>query len=177
MIIAFFPCVRFEDQILLHFRGQSYGLKNSTMKQKMEYCMQLMQETHRNYDLVNKMFLVCMDRGLRLVMENPYSEQHFLRRYWCYPATIIDKDRRNDGDYYAKPTQYWFLNFNPKNNILFEPIEYNDLGVKDAIRTITKKDYEKIGAKNKTVARSMIHPTYANRFIRKYLIEEEEVSG
>ena len=132
--------------------------------------MQLMQELKHNYDLVNKMFIVCIDKGIKLIMENPYSEQHFLRRYWCFLPKIIDKDRRKNGDYYAKPTQYWFLNFEPKQNLVFEPISYNEIGCKDPIRLMKKEDYEKTGAKSKKTARSMIHPDYANRFIRQYIL-------
>lgn len=170
LILAFFPCIRFENQIMLSFRGQLYGMKDWDYKQKMKYDMDLMTELKSNYDMVNKLFIMCMDRNLKLVMENPFSEEHFLRRYWCYPPSIIDKDRRDNGDYYAKPTQYWFLNCEPKNNFIFEAITYNHLGVKDANRFMKKEDYAKTGAKSKKVARSMIHPDYANRFIRQYLI-------
>ena len=170
IVLAFFPCIRFEDQILLGFRGQQYQQKKWSLKQKMEYDMQLMQELKHNYDLVNKMFIVCIDKGIKLIMENPYSEQHFLRRYWCFLPKIIDKDRRKNGDYYAKPTQYWFLNFEPKQNLVFEPISYNEIGCKDPIRLMKKEDYEKTGAKSKKTARSMIHPDYANRFIRQYIL-------
>jgi hypothetical protein len=112
-----------------------------------------------------------MDKGLKLVMENPYSQEHFLRRYWCYPPSIIDKDRRESGDYFAKPTQYWFLNCEPKDNLIFEPITYNHLETADAIREMRSEAYEKVGASNRKVARSMIHPDYANRFIRQHLID------
>ena len=109
-------------------------------------------------------------------MENPYSEEHFLRRYWCYPAAIIDKDRRDNGDYYAKPTQYWFVNIEPKCNFLFEPIPYNAIEVKefkrDAWRSRRTSDWKQTGATNTKTARSMIHPDYANRFIRQYILEE-----
>lgn len=142
-------------------------------RMKMLNCMRLLEEVKHNYDLVNKLFITCMDRKLRLVMENPYSEEHFLRRYWCYPPSIIDKDRRRNGDVFKKPTQYWFLNIEPKNNLVFEPLDYVDFYVKDANRMMRKEDYDKIGAKTKKQARSMIHPQYANRFIRQYLIDEE----
>ena len=170
LILAFFPCIRFENQIMLFFRGQAYQQKKWTLEQKMQYDMDLLDEVNTMYKYVNYMFIVCMRKGLKLVMENPYSEEHFLRRYWCYQATIIDKDRRANGDYYKKPTQYWFLNCEPKNNILLEAIPYNAIDCKDAIRMMSKEDYEKTGAKNKKTARSMIHPDYANRFIRQYLI-------
>lgn len=171
IILAFFPCIRFENQVMLFFRGQAAQQNKWTLEQKMTYDMDLLDEVNSMYKYVNYLFIVCMRKGLRLVMENPYSEEHFLRRYWCYPSSIIDKDRRDNGDYYAKPTQYWFLNCEPKNNLLWEAIPYNSIEVKDAIRLMTKKDYEKTGAKNKKQARSMIHPDYASRFIRQYLID------
>lgn len=173
MILAFFPCVRFENQVMLWFRGQNYAQRKWTLERKLQYDMKLMDELRDLYHIVNTLFLVCIQKGLRLVMENPYSEEHFLRRYWCYLPAIIDRDRRQDGDYYKKPTQYWFLNIEPKNNLLFEAVPDNAIGTKDTIKTMSKEQYGKTGAKTAKVARSMIHPQYANRFIRKYLIEEQ----
>ena len=173
LILAFFPCVRFENQIMLSFRGQKHGMESWSIRQKMEHDMKLLSEVKHMYDLVNKMFIVCMDKGLKLVMENPYSEEHFLRRYWCFQPSIIDKDRRINGDYFKKPTQYWFLNIEPKNNLVFEPLEHFDFDSSDRIRLMTKEDADKIGAKTIKQARSMIHPQYANRFIRQYLINEK----
>lgn len=173
MIFAFFPCTRFENQVMLSFRGQAKQFKNWTMRMKIEYDMGLIDELHRNYLLVCKMFITCIDRGLKLIMENPYSEEHFLRRYWCYPASIIDKDRRDNGDYYAKPTQYWFVGCEPKYNFLMEPIKYNSLDLPQWEKR-KKSDYLRTGAKDIKTARSMIHPDYANRFIRQYIIDESE---
>ena len=173
LILAFFPCIRFENQIMLWFRGQSHSQRDWSMEKKMVFDMDLLDEVSQMYKLVNKLFILCMRKGLKLVMENPYSEEHFLRRYWCYLPEIIDKDRRDNGDYYKKPTQYWFVNCKPKNNLVFEPITYNAIDCKDPIRLMNKEHYEKTGAKTKKEARSMIHPDYANRFIRQYLIEQE----
>ena len=171
LILAFFPCVRFENQIMLFFRGQAYQQRDMSLENKMVYDMDLLDEVNEMYKLVNQMFIICIRKNLRLVMENPYSEEHFLRRYWCYLPSIIDKDRREDGDYFKKPTQYWFLNCKPKNNLLWEMLPYNAIECKDPIRLMLKEDYEKTGANSKKTARSMIHPQYANRFIRKYLID------
>ena len=174
VILAFFPCVRFENQIMLWFRGQNNAQKNWSYKEKMQYDMKLLEEVKENYYAVNKLFILCMDRGLKLIMENPYSEEHFLRRYWCYPPAIIDRDRRDNGDYYAKPTQYWFVGFEPKQNILWEPIQYNHLGEKDAIERLNSSMFpEHWGKISYKTARSMIHPDYANRFIRQYILEEQ----
>lgn len=134
----------------------------------MEFCMKLLSEVKEMYDLVNKMFIICKRRNLKIVMENPFSEEHFLRRYWCITPKIIDKDRRERGDYYPKPTQYWFLNTEPKNNFIFEVVNDNSLKIKNAIANVSGKD---LGVNSTKTARSMIHPDYANRFIREYLID------
>lgn len=158
---------------MLSFRGQAKQFKKWDMSEKIKYDMQLIDELRENYITVCKLFLICLKRGLRLIMENPYSKEHFLVRYWCFPAQIIDTDRRENGDYYAKPTQYWFVNCKPKNNLLWEAITYNAIGGKDAIRTINRSDYEEhFGSVSQKTARSMIHPDYANRFIRQYVLDE-----
>ena len=80
--------------------------------------------------------------------------------------TIIDKDRTRNGDYYKKPTQYWFINCNPKNNLVFEPLEYVET------KNIEKQKGTEITSRK--TERSLMHPQYANRFIRQYLIDESE---
>lgn len=170
LIFAFFPCIRFENQIMLSFRGQKHGMESWTEKQKMLNCMKLQGEVTEMYNLVNKLFIICMDRNLKLILENPYSEEHYLRRYWCCQPTIIDTDRRERGDYFKKPTQYWFVNCEPKYNFIFEALNYNAIDFKDPIRKVCNEVTKFVGAPNNKVARSMIHPDYANRFIREYIL-------
>lgn len=98
-----------------------------------------------------------------------HSSNHYLVKYWAIPYTILDKDRTLNGDYYKKPTQYWFINYKPKNNFIFEPIEY----VEQKKITALKKD----GGVNDTVERSMLHPQYANRFIREFILEGSDNNG
>lgn len=179
LIIAFFPCIRFENQIMLFFRGQSKQQKHWTSIQKMEHCMKLQHELTHMYELVNKLFIICIRRGLKLIVENPYSEEHYLRRYWCLPATIIDKDRRIRGDYFRKPTQFWFVNCEPKHNFIFEAQNLNVIQHKgsDSVRWISSGVMAReTGIKcSQKVARSMIHKDYANRFIREFILDEEQL--
>ena len=153
-------------QILINFRGQNYGMKNWSIEKKILNCMRLQTELTEMYLLINKLFLICMKKKLKLIVENPYSEEHYLRRYWCYPPSIIDKDRRTEGDYYKKPTQYWFVNFEPKNNLVMGSYN-NAIDCKDPIKKMKKEHAEVMGAKS----RSMIHPQYAENFIKKYILE------
>ena len=145
-------------------------MKNWKNEQKMQYDMKLIDELRDMYLLINKLFIVCMRKEIKMIVENPYSEEHFLRRYWCLPPTMIDRDRRERGDYYKKPTQYWFINRKPSNNLILEAMPQNAIDCKDSIRTMHSDDWQVTGAKNRKAARSMIHPDYANRFIREFII-------
>ena len=160
LIIAFFPCVRFEDQIQMHFRGTATQMKNWTDEKKLENDLKLHKELSNLYELVTKLAIVCLRRKIPLVIENPYSTTHYLVKYWAIPATIIDMDRTIRGDCYKKPTQYWFIGLKPKQNMVLEAYTINN-------KKIIKQVH------NKT-ERSLIAPEYANRFIREFILEENK---
>lgn len=160
LILAFFPCTRFEAQVLLWFRGENYGQKGWDDIKKLEYDLKIHDELADNYELITKLALLVLRKNLKMVFENPASDQHYLTRYWCLKPSIIDKDRRSNGDIYKKPTQYWFIGFKPHQNLVFEPLDYVESKVIE-----NEHDQRK---------RSEIHPQYANRFIRQYLIDERK---
>ncbi len=157
-ILAFFPCVRFEDQAIMNLKAVNSGLKNYTLEQKLEYGLKHHRELSKNYELINKLTIICIRKNVPLIIENPYSEQHYLVRYWHIKSKVIDKDRTLNGDNFKKPTQYWFINCEPKNNFVFEPLQQVE---------------RKIVDKCNTVERSLIHPQYARRFIKEYILESE----
>ena len=165
LILAFFPCTRFEAQIIINFRGESGGFKNWTDIQKLEYDLQAHKELSHNYALITKLAIVVLKKGLRMVFENPMTEQHYLTRYWCLKPAVKDYNRRENGDYMIKPTQYWFIGFEPKFNLVFEPIDYVEFRLHAKMRA---KD-----GRSAQERRSEISPQYANRFIRQYLIDAE----
>lgn len=135
-------------------------------KEKWKY-IELQNELTELYVLLCKLVIVAIRKGLQLVIENPYTQPHYLTTYWCIQPTIIDKDRTENGDYYKKPTQYWFINCKPKYNVIFEPIEYVPL---KTISKVKKQDGVSVQTQ-----RSMIHPQYARRFIKEFLIDDKEV--
>lgn len=155
-ILAFFPCTRFEDYAALNARCDNAGMKDWSDYDKLHYSMHWQWELFDYFMCINKLVLVCLERKIPCVIENPYSPQHYLTRYWCLKPAVIDKNRRLNGDWYKKPTQYWFIGCEPKQNFLFEPIEY-----------VEKKIIEN---ERNQVERSMIHPQYANRFLRTYIL-------
>lgn len=124
-ILAFFPCVRFENQIELHFRGTCNLLRKWSDEQKLEYDLKLHRELDLMYETITKLAIVCIRKKIPLIIENPYSTTHYLVKYWAIPSKIVDKDRTLRGDYYEKPTQYWFINCEPKYNMIFEAYSWN----------------------------------------------------
>lgn len=165
LIVAFFPCTRFEAKIPLGFRGEMYQQKNWDTVSKLKYSMKLHEELHELYELISMMVCVCIEKELRLIIENPYTQPHYLTTYWCIRPTLIDHDRSQNGDYYKKPTQYWFVNCEPETNFIFEPIENVETYVVDG-----KRNRDDI---SKKVERSLMHPQYANRFIRQKIIDDK----
>lgn len=143
----------------MHFRGDSFQQKNSSDIEKLEKDLELHKELHYLYSLITKLSIICLKKKIPLIIENPYSSQHYLNRYWCMTPKIIDKDRSYNGDYFKKPTQYFFIGCEPKDNFIFEGLEI-----------VQRKKISKISNK---VERSIIHPQYARRFIQTYILEEE----
>lgn len=112
------------------------------------------------YQLISKLCCVCIERNLKLIIENPYG-QNYLEKFFPIKSKIIDLDRSKNGDYFKKPTQYWFINSEPKNKLLFEP-------------RILRNNLKKISDSHNKVERSLISSEYANRFIRQYILDLEK---
>ena len=123
LILAFFPCTKFETQIPLHFKGEARQQRNWTDIQKLEYDMKLHDELHELYELLCMICVVVIRKDLKMIIENPSMPPHYLTTYWCMKPSLVDKNRQDDGDYYKKPTQYWFINCEVQNNLCFEPLE------------------------------------------------------
>lgn len=160
LIIAFFPCIRFENQMLLHLRGDAVQQKNWTLENKLANNLIFHKELYDNYCVITKLVIICLRKEIKLIIENPYSSQHYLQRYWCIKPKVLDLDRTLMGDWFKKPTQYWFINCEPLNQLLFD----------EPIASYEKKT---IGNTHDQVERSMISPEYARRFIRTYIVEKE----
>lgn len=154
-IIAFFPCVRFETQIIMAFKGIQRQLQDKSDEYKLEYDLKLHRELSELYELITKLAIVCLRRKIPLIIENPYKSDHYLTRYWAIEPQVIDKDRTLRGDFYMKPTQYWFINRKPSQNMIFEAQIFHERKV---VEYQTK------------VQRSMISKDYANRFIREFIL-------
>lgn len=163
LVMAFFPCTRFECQSQMMLAGTQYQAKTWPDVKKLEYALQTHNELHRLYTLLCKLFSIANLGGWRLIVENPATQPHYLTMYFPIKPALIDNDRTQNGDYYKKPTQFWFVNCKPEQNMFFEPLEPVELG---NIERATSGD-----DMSRQVRRSMIHPQYARRFIKAHILE------
>lgn len=156
LIIAFFPCIYFSalSQMGMYFNSVNYRALSS--KQKGEAILARSAHREEYFAHAVRMFTVCLDRGLRLIMENPWSEQTFLKWNFVCAPSYIDQDRSKRGDYFKKPTAYWFLNCEPCNGYTLQPR-------RDTKAVIEAKSSPKAGICSKE--RSEIASEYAYNFI------------
>ncbi len=101
-----------------------------------------------------------------MIIENPYTQPHYLTMYFPIKPSILIKDRHAEGDYYRKPTQFFFVNCKPEQNVVFEPIAFIPLS------TVTHPKIDKKGTTQ--VKRSLIHPQFAERFILTYILDNPD---
>ena len=165
LIMAFFPCIYFCATSQMAF---SYGCTNYrklNIIEKTEKILERSKNREYFFSLAVKMITVAKHRGLRLVMENPWSEQTFLKANFVMPPTIVDNNRMLRGDYYVKPTAYWFVNCEPTHGKSYQ----NDKEKKTIMKS---KGASKAGLCSEE--RSLISSDYARNFICDFIIGKEQ---
>ncbi len=159
LIIAFFPCVRFTRRMIFNFTRNGTNNYKFNDIEKLEQNIKYFDEMNYYYGLISKLVIVCLRNELKIIIENPYHTDHILQQFWHIKPKIIDMDRTKRGDNFKKPTQYWFINCEPKNNFVMEAYSINNK------RTIQKT--------HNKIERSLINKNYARRFIQEYIIDKE----
>ena len=160
LIFAFFPCIRFTKQAELLFNQVNKQFRNRGDYEKISAAMQAELERKDLFIMFSKMVQVCLQKKIKIIIENPYSTNHYLVRYFPIKAKLIDMDRRDRGDYFNKPTQYWFINCEPSYNI-------DALFIVQNIQRINKRINDlPFGSKE----RSEISPEYAEQFIKEFIL-------
>lgn len=161
LIMAFFPCIYFSAMSQMAFSWGSTNYRKLTTKQKTDKILERSANRELFFGLAVKMLCVAQERGLRLIMENPWAEQTFLKANFIMPPTLVDNNRRLRGDYFEKPTAYWFVNSQPTHG-------FTAMLNKEKRTIQTTKGSKQAGICSEE--RSMIHPDYARNFICDFIL-------
>ena len=135
------------------------------MKEKADKILERTEKREQFYRIAVKMMTVVKMRELRLIMENPWSEQTYLKANFVMAPTIVDKNRTLRGDYFIKPTAYWFVNCEPTNGFSYQKD-------KETKRIPWARQNPTAGMCSEE--RSMISPDYARNFICDFIIGKEQ---
>ena len=201
LIMAFFPCIRFCSAMERAQHEDFYDASQKRCKdfgtetyfiRKWEVLRRFSQERFAFYDLALKLFAVVQIRGLRLIMENPWHPTNFTNHFWFARISLIDKDRTLRGDYFRKPTAYWYVNCEPTHGETYQPTPKNIIkkitagsgalkSAKKVKKIIGKVESEKQYIGHKSDAglcdeqRSMLSPDYARNFICDFILGKEQI--
>lgn len=164
--MAFFPCIHFCDAKTLYFKGVSIPQKKWSLSRIMENNIHMAQERESFFIKLMQLFKVCDDRKLRLIVENPYnpSGMTYLQNNFPDP-TIIDKNRMMRGDYFVKPTGYWFVGCSPTDGFTYQM---------DKEQKVIMNMKRSKGSGICSEERSMISPDYARNFICDFILGRKQ---
>lgn len=166
MVIAFFPCIYFTGSTNpRYFTLENYNYKSLSLNEKLDKMLERSKSREYFFELIIKMVGVCLQREIRLVIENPFTTQHYLYNNFFKSPDVVDKDRTLRGDFFKKPTGYWFFNCVPTYGYSFQ---------KDKER---KKVWECKGSNKGGICseeRSLISPDYARNFICDFILGKEQ---
>ena len=162
--MAFFPCINFCDAKTMMFKGVSIFQKSWSLGKVMDENIKFSRIRQEFYEVLLMLVSVCAKRSLRLIIENPWNDsgETYLQRNFIKP-TIIDMNRTIRGDYFVKPTAYWYVNCT--NTFGFS--EQRDKPVRIVYK---QKDKQAAKTGHCSEERSMISTDYARNFICDFIL-------
>lgn len=200
LIFAFFPCIKFcsvMEQIqhedfydASQKKNKNFGTQDYNIK-KWKTLRQQSQERFQFYDLALKLTAICQIRKLRMIMENPWHPTNFTNHFWFMRVSLIDKDRTRRGDFFRKPTAYWYVNCTPTYGESYQPTPPSKVKTitagsgaaktkKKLKHSISNDELDKMYIDHKSAGgicdeeRSMISPDYARNFICDFIIGKKQ---
>ena len=174
LVFAFFPCIKFTEKSFLNASCKGFFMRKFNDLKRLEYSRQSINEISRYYTLLCKLCEIAIHKGFKLIIENPNANMHFLKLYFPFKPTITIKDRSKYGDFYKKPTNFWFFNFKPSYNFIFENIEQTSKPICYSL-TEFKRKKTKQEEHEAQVRRSLISPLFAKRFIMEFILNADEL--
>lgn len=164
LIVAFFPCIYFTFVKYPAFVLRYGKMKSRTLAYQARYAIDQAERRTRYHVLLYKLVAVADERRLRLVIENPYNSETYLRHNFP-PPTLVDHNRMERGDWFVKPTAYWFFNCGPTCGFSRQ---------NDKARRTVAKCRPSPTAGTCSMERSVMSPDYARNWICDFIIGKEQ---
>lgn len=164
--MAFFPCIYFCENNQLALSYHHFNYRNLNYKDRTDKIIERMKSREYFYSLICKMCGIVMERNIRMVLENPWNGATYLKQNFVTTPTIVDNNRMLRGDYFSKPTAYWFFNCAPTHGLSMQKD-------KKQKKIASSKAAPQAGLCSED--RSMISPDYARNFICDFILGKEQL--
>ena len=161
LVLAFFPCIYFSALSQMQMSLTDVNKRGMETGERYASVIERSRNRQRFLELLIMLMGCCEIRGIRLIVENPWAMQTYLKTGFIKRPSLVDNDRTRRGDYYHKPTAYWFINCEPTHGTSCQ----KDKQVK---RVIDAKPAPRAGICSEE--RSMISPDYARNFIADFIL-------
>lgn len=167
LIMAFFPCIEFSCVAQIWYSLSCKDYEKWDDKSIFDYILQKNNARAKMFDLICKFCGVVTIRKIRMIFENPYALNTYLKQnVFLKSPSVIDNDRSRRGDVRIKPTAYWFWNCEPTNGFTHQ--QYQG-------KTINHTKLKKAPHRGLcSEERSMISPDYARNFICDFILGREQ---
>ena len=156
LVVAFFPCTYFSDQSQLISRGDSFGMKGFSDEDKLRRSIVDMTVRAVFYKTLCRLCIIAKQKNFKLIIENPYGKVNFLKQFFPIKPGLIIHNRMMWGDFFKKPTQFFFINCIP--NFFLERV------------CASTKENNPI-EKNHGFSRSRISSRFAENFIESIILD------
>ena len=161
IVMAFFPCIYFEGQQAMYYSLDTFNLRGF-LHEKIDKVIERIKKREYYFTILYKLIAICDKKHIGLIIENPATPPSYLlyQQNFIKP-TFIDYNRRLSGDYFKKPTAYWFFGVKKTHCQTFDKNKLH----------LTVNDLPSSGkAGNCSLPRSIISPEYAHNFICDHLL-------
>ena len=169
LILAFYPCIYFCNQSEGYYRFSQYNYRHLTHAEKVSKMIERGGHKFEFWARLIKFMAYCEIHQLRLIVENPWDTNYLLLpQQFPYKPSYIDMNRSLRGDFFKKPTIYFFINCSPGYGYTKHP-------------NLNRKIVQDCRGSNRaglcSEERSMISPTYARNFIQDQILGKKQEIG
>jgi len=166
LIIAFFPCIYFETAQQLYYALSKHELQKKPKTWQIDYAINRLKKRTEFHLMLYKLIYIFYDRNFRAVIENPATTPNYLITGQNFPKpTFIDRNRLLRGDFFKKPTAYWFFNCEPTSGLSIQSDKKQKI-IDNCKRSPT------VGLCSEE--RSAISPDYAKNFICDFILGRQQ---
>ena len=169
LIMAFFPCIYFETMQMPYYQLTAKNNAHKPEYERVVDAIERLQTRTYFHTLLYKLVYISKKRNIPLIIENPATKPAYLIGTQNFPnPSFIDRNRMDRGDYFVKPTAYWFFCCEPTHGFTKQNNKEQKI-----IRNC--KSSPKAGLCSED--RSMLSPDYARNFICDFIIGKEQDVG